>query len=120
MGLQQALQKAAGIATSIPGIGQDVVIRAVTPGSYNTTTGVISESTSDTTLKGVFSEINAREVTGLVQADDRKLTVAADNLSSAPTTKDRVVYGGVNYQVIRVKTVMESGVDITYQLFLRA
>jgi hypothetical protein len=41
-------------------------------------------------------------------------------LSSAPTTKDRVVYGGVNYQVIRVKTVMEAGVDITYQLFLRA
>ena len=44
---------------SIQGFGQDVTIRTITAGSYNTTTVVISESNSDATVKAVFRKINA-------------------------------------------------------------
>ena len=37
-----AVQKAIKNVASIQGVGQDVTIRTVTAGSYNTTTGVIS------------------------------------------------------------------------------
>ena len=120
MGLAQALAKAATTATSIPGIGVDVVVRAVSTGSYNTTTGAIAETTSDTTVKGVFTDVNQREVNGLVQADDRKCNIPAESVSSVPTTADRIVAGGVNYQIIRVHTVSQAGTDLLYELFLRA
>ncbi len=120
MGLAQALAKAATTATSIPGIGVDVVVRAVSTGSYNTTTGANAETTSDTTVKGAFSDVNAREVNDLIQADDRKCLIASNQLTNAPTTADRVVYGGVSYQIIRVHTVSQAGVDLTYELYLRA
>ena len=120
MSLAKALQKAASTATSIPGIGVDVVVRAVSTGSYNTTTGAIAETTSDTTVKGAFSDVNAREVNDLIQADDRKCTVPAADFTNAPTTADRVVYGGVDYQIIRVHTVSQAGVDLTYEMYLRA
>ena len=47
MSLANALKKAA--SASLKKLGGDVTIRQVTAGAYNTTTGAISESTSDTT-----------------------------------------------------------------------
>ena len=42
------------VATNvIKALGADVTIRYVTAGSYNTTTGTVTESTSDTAIKGV-------------------------------------------------------------------
>ena len=38
-----AIQKAIDKVASIEGFGQNVTIRTITAGSYNTTTGVISE-----------------------------------------------------------------------------
>ena len=50
MSLAKALKKAA--SASLAKLGGDVTIRQVTAGAYNTTTGAITESTSDTTIKG--------------------------------------------------------------------
>ena len=119
MSLADAIQKAISNVSAIPGIGSDVTLRSVTTGAYNATTGAIAESTTDVALKAVFEDVNAREVNELVQADDRKCTVSANDISSAPSTADRIIYGGVSHQIVRVKTVMQSGVDISYQLFLR-
>ena len=57
-----AVQKAIKNVASIQGVGQDVTIRTITAGSYNTTTGVISESNSDATVKAVLEDVNMREV----------------------------------------------------------
>ena len=57
-----AVQKAIKNVASIQGFGQDVTIRTITAGSYNTTTGVISESNSDATVKAVFEDVNMREL----------------------------------------------------------
>jgi len=100
--------------------GGDVTLRTVTSGVYNPTTGTASEATSDVTIKGVLEDVNAREVGGLIQAGDRRLTIAAADVSAVPTTADRVVISGVTYQVIRITTIEQDNQPITYELILRA
>ena len=100
--------------------GGDVTVRYVTGGSYNTTTGVIAESESDTTVPGILEDVNLSQVNDLVQAGDKRLTVAADDLATAPETKDRVVIGGVVHQIIGVETTEQDNTAITHELILRA
>jgi len=100
--------------------GGDVTLRTVTSGVYNPTTGTASEATSDVTIKGVLEDVNAREVGDLIQAGDRRLTIAAADVSAVPTTADRVVISSVTYQVIRITTIEQDNQPITYELILRA
>tara|TARA_B100000700_G_scaffold312838_1_gene397040 strand:- start:2140 stop:2496 length:357 start_codon:yes stop_codon:yes gene_type:complete len=118
MPLSTSLRKASKKA--IAGLGGNVTIRRVTTGAYNTTTGAVGETTSDTTVKGLVQDVNAREVNELIQADDRKLTVAAAALTYTPTTADRVVIGSVVHQIISIKTEEQANTAITYELVLRA
>lgn len=101
-------------------LGGEATIRTVTPGAYNTTTGAVAETTSDTVVRGVLEDVNAREVNELVQAGDKRLAVAAADVAAAPSTADRVVIGGVLHQVIRVITIEQDNTAITYELILRA
>ena len=100
--------------------GGDVTVRYVTAGAYNTTTGAITESESDTAVSGILEGVSLNEVNDLVQAGDKRLTVAADDLATAPETKDRVVIGGVVHQIIRVETQEQDNTAITHELILRA
>ena len=97
-----------------------MTVRYVSAGSYNATTGAISETASDTNVKGVLEDVNVREVNELVQQGDKRLTVAAKELPSAPETKDRVVISTVVHQIIRVETTEQDNTAITYELILRA
>jgi len=99
--------------------GGDATIRTVTTGVYNPVTGTASESTSDTTVKGVVEDVNVREVNDLVLAGDRRLTIAAADVNAAPTTADKVVISSVVHQVIRVTTIEQDNQPITYELILR-
>ena len=114
-----AVQKAIKNVASIQGFGQDVTIRTITAGSYNTTTGVISESNSDATVKAVLEDVNMREVNELIQAEDKKITISAGDVTTKPTTKDKVVISNILYNIIRVFTKTSGGTDISYTLFLR-
>jgi hypothetical protein len=118
MALAGSLQKTASKLMSK--FGGDVTIRVITVGAYNPTTGTASESTADTTVKGVLEDVNAREVNDLVQAGDRRLTIAAADVSTAPTTADKVVISSVVHQVIRVTTIEQDNQPITYELILRS
>ena len=100
--------------------GGDVTLRTVTPGIYNPTTGTASEVTSDVTIKGVLEDVNAREVNDLIQSGDRRLTIAAADVSAAPTTADRLVIQGKVFQVVRIATIEQDNQPITYELILRA
>ena len=80
MSFANALQKAIQKVNQIPGIGVDVTYQRVSTGSYNAATGKVRDSSTDTTVKGVFTDVNNREVSDLVQADDRNLYEAIDNL----------------------------------------
>ena len=100
--------------------GGEVTIRTITTGAYNTTTGAIAETTSDNVIRGVLEDVNAREVNELVQAGDKRLTIAAADTASAPTTVDKVVISSVVHQIIRVITIEQDNQPITYELILRA
>ena len=120
MAFDAAIKKVLAKVAEIPGNGTSNVNKRVSSGSYNATTGDVGESVSETTLKGVFEDVNFREVAGLVQSDDRKCTIAADAISFIPSTADRVTASGVTYQIVRVKIVEQAGTQISYELYLRA
>ena len=118
MALVDSLKKVS--SKVITKFGGDVTVRIVTAGAYDTSDGTISETESDTTIKGILEDVNLREVNELVQAGDKRLTVAADDLTTAPETKDRVVISSVVHQIIRVETTEQDNTAITYELVLRA
>ena len=64
--------------------------------------------------------MNLREVNELVQAGDKRLTVALMTPQLLPETKDRIVIGGVVHQIIRVETTEQDNTAITLELILRA
>ena len=109
------------VATNvIKALGADVTIRFVTAGAYNTTTGTVTETTSDTAIKGVVDAISAREVNDLIKTTDKRLIISANDVASAPSTKDRVVISSVEYQIIQVNTIDQDNTAITHEMILRA
>ena len=118
MALASSLQK---VATKLMAkFGGEITFRQVSGGAYNATTGAITETTTDTVIRGVLEGVNKREVNELVQADDKRLIVAAADLPAAPSTADRVVISTVSHQIIRVQTIEQDNEPITYELILRA
>ena len=117
MSLAKALKKAA--SASLKKLGGDVTIRQVTAGSYNTTTGAITESTSDTTIKGVFNNVSRNQVNDLIESQDKLLTISAGDLTFVPTTKDRVVISSVEFKIIQVITNEQNNTPVSFDLILR-
>ena len=115
MGLSSALKK---VLTNKK-LAADVTFRSVSAGSYNTTTGVITETNTDTTIKGVLEDINLREINELIEATDKKIQIAAASLSSTPTTKDKVIVGSVTYSIIRVETNQFANEKLSFVCYLR-
>ena len=116
MSLANALKKAA--SKTLSKLGGDVTIRQVTAGSYNTTTGAITESTSDT-VKGALTNVNRSEVNDLIESQDKRLTISAGDLTFVPTTKDRVVISSVEFKIIQVITNEQNNTAISFDLILR-
>ena len=117
MSLAKALKKAA--SASLKKLGGDVTIRRVTTGSYNTTTGAITESTSDTTIKGVLSNVTRNQVNDLIESQDKQLTISAGDITFVPTTKDRVVISSVEFKIIQVLTNEQNNSAVSFDLILR-
>jgi hypothetical protein len=99
--------------------GGVATIRRITVGAYNTSTGTAAETTVDTELRGVVEDVSVREVNDLIQSGDKRLTIAAADVTTAPVTADRVLIGGVTHQIIRVTTVEQDNTAITHELILR-
>ena len=100
--------------------GGVATIRRVTLGAYNTATGTAAETTADTAVRGVLEDVSVREVNDLIQSGDKRLTIAAADVTTAPVTADRVLIGGITHQVIRVTTIEQDNTPITHELILRA
>ena len=117
MSLANALKKAA--SKTLSKLGGDVTIRQVTAGSYNTTSGAITETTSDTTIKGSLSNVNRSEVNDLIESQDKILTISAGDLTYVPTTKDRVVISSVEFKIISISVNEQNNIPISFELVLR-
>ena len=117
MSLANALKKAA--SKTLSKLGGDVTIRRVTAGSYNTTTGAITETTSDTTIKGSLNNVNRSEVNDLIESQDKILTISAGDITFVPTTKDRVVISSVEFKIISISVNEQNNTPISFELVLR-
>ena len=117
MSLANALKKAA--SKTLSKLGGDVTIRRVSTGSYNTTTGAITETTSDTTIKGSLNNVNRSEVNDLIESQDKILTISAGDLTFVPTTKDRVVISSVEFKIISISVNEQNNTPISFELVLR-
>ena len=100
--------------------GGQVTMRRIALGSYNATTGTISDTATDTVIRGVLQDVSKREVNELVQASDKRLIIAAADLTVAPTTTDKVLINAVTHQIITIATIEQDNLAITYELILRA
>ena len=100
-------------------LSADITFRYVSAGSYNTTTGIITETNTDTSIRGILEDINNREVNELIEATDKKINIAAASLSSTPTTKDKVIVGSVTYSIIRIETNQLANDKLTFVCYLR-
>jgi len=99
--------------------GGVATLRRVTPGVYNPTTGTVSEAIGDTVIRGVLENVALREVNDLIQAGDKRFTIAAADTAAVPTTADRVIISNRTLQVIEVRTIEQDNQPITYELILR-
>lgn len=99
--------------------GTDVTIRRVTGTSYSTTTRSMVPTTSDTVIKGRLDEYLDRELGNIIRVGDRKLTIAASDLSYTPTVDDKVVIATLVYEVIRVQSDIATDAAAIYIMQIR-
>jgi len=68
-------------------------IKTATPRTYNPTTGAITGSDTNVTLKAVITRVNPRESEGLYQTTDLKVIIGTSELGTYfPTEADRIQY----------------------------
>ena len=100
--------------------GGDVIFKQITNGSYDTTSGSVSESITATTIKGILQNVNQREINDLIKENDKILIIAAADLAQTPTTSDRVLVASIEYQIIRINIDENDNQNIKYEIYLRA
>ena len=84
------------------------VSRAITYRDYQSatktvSTGAYTTTYSDASIRGIRTEVSAREVgagEGLYQMGDLRYLLAQSDLSATPTREDRIVDGSTTYEVI--------------------
>ena len=118
MSLSNPLRKVA--SKLMAKFGGVATIRRITMGAYDPVTGTAAETTADTIVRGVLEDVNVREVNDLIQAGDKRLTIAAADVANAPITADKVLIASVVHQIIKATTTEQDNTAITYELILRA
>lgn len=99
--------------------GGEVIFRRVTTGAYNTSTGAATPTVATTTVRGVLEDVNEREVNDLVKGTDKKLTVAAADLSFEPAVSDQVTVASRAMQIIQVTKIEQDNTAIIFEIYLR-
>jgi len=74
--------------------GQDITyIKTTTPRTYNPTTGAVTGSDTNVTVKGVISQVNSGETEGVLQGTNVTVLIGASELGDYyPTQADRIQY----------------------------
>ena len=90
--------------------GQNITyIKTTTPRTYNPTTGAVTGSDTNVTVKGIISVVNSSQEEGVYQGTSVKVLIGAEELGDYyPTQADRIQYtqagSTVEGKIISVKT----------------
>ena len=90
--------------------GQDITyIKTTTPRTYNPTSGAITGSDTNVTVKGIISVVNSNENEGVYQGTDIRVLIGASELGNYyPTQADRIQYtqagSTVQGKIISIRT----------------
>jgi hypothetical protein len=66
---------------------------------------------TDTTVTGVVTAFDAREIGDLVQRDDKRILIDS---TTEPKAQDRLVDGSIEYQIINVRQIKPGGTAVLY------
>jgi len=104
--------------------GLTCTITKQTAGTYSTSTGVASVSTSTQSAYGALFDYENKNIDGsLVKKGDRKLLLSALNTAlaalTAPSVNDTVTANSVTYTIVAVRPVAPSGVAVAYDCQIR-
>lgn len=80
--------------------------RRVLEGAYDIETQSVVNTTADEAIKGFHSTLTSKEAQepNLIERKASVLLVAANSLSNDPEEGDKVISGGVTYEVLRIAT----------------
>ena len=90
--------------------GQDLTyIKTTTHRTYNPTSGAVTGSDTNVTVKGIISVVNSNENEGVYQTSDLSVLIGAEELGNYyPTQADRIQYtqagSTVQAKIISIKT----------------
>ena len=90
--------------------GQDITyVKTTTPRTYNPTTGAVTGSDTNVTVKGIISEVGSSESEGVLQSTSVTVLIGASELGDYyPTQADRIQYpragSTVEGKIISVRT----------------
>lgn len=117
MALATSLRKTA--SKLMAKFGGEVIFRQITTGVYNTTTGTSTQTATTTTIRGVIEDVTEREVSDLVKTSDKKLTIAAADLSFEPSASDQVTVSNRIMQIIQINKIEQDNTAIVFEIYLR-
>ena len=114
----------AGLASTalkqIAKFGRSVTLRAVTAGTFDTSTGTkTGASTADTVVKAVVTAYKDKQIDGeIIRHGDKMVMIAGSAVTTAPVTNDIVVDGG-DYKIVNIETIQPGDTVLIYKLQVR-
>lgn len=104
--------------------GQPVTISKTVPGEYDPETGAEAPgATVEQTAQGILLDFTGQEFqnNSLIKQGDKKLKIAAQDLTWVPGLLDKVVAQGRTWSIVPpLKEVNPSGTPILYELQVRS
>jgi hypothetical protein len=99
--------------------GQNVTRRAYTIGTYDPSTGLVTNTYADTTRKGVLLDFAAGQTLErgtLIQNGDKRLYVDS---SATISPQDHFIVNTIEYTIVSIGEINPAGTSILYDLHLR-
>lgn len=101
--------------------GQAMTLRRVVNSAYDTSTGTVTQATTDYAVNGVVQAYKESRVDGsIIRRGDKQVIVAGNALTFAPDPDtDRLLIGGVDHAVVNVEEENPGGLALVYTLQVR-
>ena len=117
MALATSLRKTA--SKLMTKFGGEVTFRRVTSGAYDPDTGTSTPSVATSTVRGVLDNVQEREVNDLIKGTDKKLTIAAADVTFEPAVSDQVTVSSRIMQIVQINKIEQDNTAIVFEIFLR-